>query len=221
MTQFSLLREHWCEQSALETREKADIYFLDREIIEIVCNLAVNGHEKHVDVLIERIRKSAGHNQDSINVILQLVNKAKGKCVIKILRCGVRQDGKLKLDNGSFLIRQLVHSGRPLDSIIKTYKFLEEEEFNPRALLITVKAAIAAGSTSTVALLREIIAAHPSTLLVASHLRLKVWSGWCRTSSPWTQVVKQLANTWFQSSRRRTSTPCLHFYKVPEFQRRQ
>lgn len=151
-------------KSTVEVCDKADIYLLDKDILEVIYNLVINGHTSAVDQLIERIKKTAGYNQEAINVILRLVNKGHEEVAVKILMTmprGVRQDGEL-VDTGSFLVKQMIKSDRPLASIVKVCRYLEENDMNSRALLIAAESAISVGSSNTIDLLKEIKAAgHP------------------------------------------------------------
>lgn len=134
--------------SVLEICDKNDIYLLDRDILEIVYSLAVNGHEKFVDPLLVRIRKSSGYNQDAINVILRLINNGQEDIAFKVLLTmprGTRSDGE-QSDTGNFFIRQMVKSGRPYDKIMKLCQHLEETKLNSNATLVATEMAVSSGN---------------------------------------------------------------------------
>lgn len=143
----------------LDTCDKNEIFLLDRDVLEIVYNLAVNGNAAHVDFLLERIRKTAGYNQDAINAILRLINKGEEGVAMKVLLTmprGVRQDGEF-VDTGGFLVKQLVKANRPLESIVNICRQFEETELNPRATLIALEGAITSGNIElTTALLKQL-----------------------------------------------------------------
>lgn len=143
----------------LETCDKNEIFLLDRDILEVVYNLAVNGNVAHVDALLERIRKTVGYNQDAINAILRLINKGHEGVAMKVLLTmvrGVRQDGEF-YETGGFLVKQLVKANRPLESIVNICRQFEELELNPRATLIALEGAITNGNVElTTALLKRI-----------------------------------------------------------------
>lgn len=125
----------------LETCDKNEIYLLDRDILEVIYNLAVNGNAAQVDALLERIRKTAGYNQDAINAILRLINKGHEEIAVKILLTmprGVRQDGEF-VETGGFLVKQLVKANRPLETIVSICRTFEETDLNPRATLIALE----------------------------------------------------------------------------------
>lgn len=143
----------------LATCDKNEIYLLDRDVLEVVYNLAANGSASHVDFLLERIRKTAGYNQDAINAILRLINNGQEGVAMKVLLTmprGVRQDGEF-VDTGGFLVRQLVKANRPLESIVNICRQFEETELNPRASLIALEGAITNRNIElTTALLKQL-----------------------------------------------------------------
>uniref|UniRef100_A0A336KJE1 CSON011718 protein n=1 Tax=Culicoides sonorensis TaxID=179676 RepID=A0A336KJE1_CULSO len=145
-------------KEVLESCDKNEIYFLDRDMLEIVYNLAVNGNSEHVDFLLERIKRSAGYNQDAINTILRLINKGEESVAFKVLMTmvrGVRQDGEM-VDTGSFFVKQLVKANRPLESIVRICKEFEDKDLNPRATLIALEMAVTSGNVGiTTALLKQ------------------------------------------------------------------
>jgi len=55
--------------------DKAEIHLIDKDHLDIVFALATNGHADQVDEILARTRKSAGFNQDAVNVILRLVHR--------------------------------------------------------------------------------------------------------------------------------------------------
>lgn len=146
-------------EKIFDTCDKNDIYFLDKDILEVIYHLAVGGHGKSIDSLLSRIRKGAGFNQDAVNAILRLINKGEEETAFRILLTmtrGTRSDGEL-LDTGGFFVKQLVKAGSPIQSIFEICKKLEDEEFNPRASLIALEAAVTNGKIDlTCALLKKV-----------------------------------------------------------------
>lgn len=49
--------------------EKEEVYLLDKDYMDIIFALAMNGHEKHVDEFIAKMKKYAGYNQDIVNLV--------------------------------------------------------------------------------------------------------------------------------------------------------
>uniref|UniRef100_W4VRN5 Putative bicoid mrna stability factor n=1 Tax=Corethrella appendiculata TaxID=1370023 RepID=W4VRN5_9DIPT len=139
--------------------DKNEIYLLDKDMLEIIYSLATNGYPDSVDTLIERVRKSAGYNQDAVNVILRLINKGQDEVALKLLRTmprATKTDGQLA-DTGNFLIRQMVKAKRPVENILKTCKLLTDENLNAKATLIAVEAALTTGDLNiALTLLKEL-----------------------------------------------------------------
>ncbi|XP_023722989.1 leucine-rich PPR motif-containing protein, mitochondrial isoform X2 [Cryptotermes secundus] len=132
----------------LEQCDAKDIQLLDRDYMDIIYSLAVNDHLEHVDKLIDRMRQSAGYNQDAVNLILRLVNCGHEDLGYKILLTmprPSRSGGELGLV-GSFFIRQLVNANRPVEKIISICQKLEEENLNPRAIFIAAESSLQSGN---------------------------------------------------------------------------
>lgn len=49
----------------LQECEAKEIYFLDKDYLDIAYSLIANGHEQHVPVVLEKLRKAFGYNQVS------------------------------------------------------------------------------------------------------------------------------------------------------------
>lgn len=115
--------------SILEECEKKEIFLLDKDLLDVVYALAINGHGDKVDAVLAKLRLGTGFNQDSVNVILRLINKGHEEVGLKILRImprATRADGQL-VDAGSFFIKQLVRANRPVEKILSMCKTLQDE----------------------------------------------------------------------------------------------
>ncbi|XP_050321595.1 leucine-rich PPR motif-containing protein, mitochondrial [Bactrocera neohumeralis] len=143
----------------LDECEKAEVILLDKDLLDIVYALSVNGHSDKVDPVLARLRISTGFNQDAVNVILRLVNKGYEDVGLQILRTmprATRPDGQL-VDTGNFFIKQLVKVDRPVEKILSICKVLQDEGLNPKALLIATEAGLNNGAISNaLPLLREL-----------------------------------------------------------------
>ncbi|XP_050076567.1 leucine-rich PPR motif-containing protein, mitochondrial [Anopheles maculipalpis] len=143
----------------IESCEQKEIFLLDKDILEIIYALAVNGHPEKVDQLLEKIRRQAGYNQDAVNVILRLINRGHEDVSLKLLRTMPRaskNDGELA-NTGSFLVRQLVRAKRPVEKVITVCRELQEASMNDRAYLIALETALKGGSVElSFALLEEL-----------------------------------------------------------------
>lgn len=48
--------------------DKEEITLLDKDYMDIIFSLASNGHTEYVDEVLDRVKKSAGYNQNIINL---------------------------------------------------------------------------------------------------------------------------------------------------------
>lgn len=150
-------------QSTLDSCDKREIFLLDKDYLDIVYALTTNGHGALASPILDRLRKSAGYNQDAINVILRLINKGHEDVALQLLKTmprGVRPDGEL-LDTGNFFIKQMVRSGRPTENILKICRELESEGLNAKPLLVAIESGLNSGLIEmTLPLLKEAKAAN-------------------------------------------------------------
>lgn len=124
--------------------EGKEIQLLDKDFLEIVYALAVNGHGDKVDAVLLKIRKSFGYNQDAVNVILRLINRGQEQIGLKILKTMTRARGETgeSNDTGNFLIRQLVKANRPVDQLMQICHQLQETNMNSKPTLIALEASM-------------------------------------------------------------------------------
>ncbi|TMW54433.1 hypothetical protein DOY81_000425 [Sarcophaga bullata] len=138
--------------------ETKEILLLDKDILDIIYHLTVNGHGDKVDGLLTKFHLSTGFNQDCVNTILRLTNMGFEDVCLKLLRImprGNRPDGQ-PVDVGIFFIRQLVKANRPVEKILSICKTLQDEGLNAKALLIATEAGLTHGLVnSTLPLLNE------------------------------------------------------------------
>ncbi|KAL7740091.1 hypothetical protein ACLKA6_000881 [Drosophila palustris] len=128
--------------------EPKEIILLDKDLLDIVYTLTVNGHGDHVDGVLAKLRISPGFNQDAVNIILRLVNKGHEDVALKLLRLmprGTRVNGEA-VDVGAFYIRQLVKANRPVENILTICRTLQAEGLNPKALTIATEAGLTHGA---------------------------------------------------------------------------
>lgn len=127
--------------------EQKEIILLDKDLLDIVYTLTVNGNGEHVDDVLTKLRLSPGFNQDAVNVILRLVNKGHEDVGLKLLRVmprSSRVNGE-PVDVGAFFIRQMVKANRPVEKILSICKSLQSEGLNPKALTIATEAGLTNG----------------------------------------------------------------------------
>lgn len=134
--------------STLDTCEKNELFLLDRDLFDVIYTLATNGHSQLVGQLLPRLRKTVGYNQDAVNLIFRLTNKGHEDIAYDILKTmprGSRPDGELT-DTGTFFIKQLIKAKRPIESVHRICKDLQETGLNAKAYLIAVEAGVTSGS---------------------------------------------------------------------------
>lgn len=145
--------------STIDKCETSEIYLLDKDLFDVIYVLSTNGQSDKVDKLIPRLRKTAGYNQDAVNLILRLVNKGQEDVAYEILKTmprGMRPDGQLS-DTGAFFIKQLVKSNRPAEKILSICRELQQQGLNERALVIAAEVATTTGNLDiAVPILKEI-----------------------------------------------------------------
>ncbi|KAF7282651.1 hypothetical protein GWI33_002190 [Rhynchophorus ferrugineus] len=130
--------------------EKNDIYLLDKDYLDIVYSLSVNGHDQYVPDILARLRKNIGYSQDAINLILRLINKNCESTAFELLKTiprGNNADGKL-MPIGNFFVRQLVKSDKPLKTVLEYCNKLKEENLYEKALSLATEISLELGKES-------------------------------------------------------------------------
>ena len=132
-------------QTILEAA-KNDIYLQDRDYLEIIYTLAINGFPQYVDEvhwvivqnrccsfkfinscfhilitcqLFPKLRKSMGYNQDAVNFILELANRNQEDVAYKLLLSMPRStsiNGEL-VPIGQFFLRHMVKLEKVVSAI--------------------------------------------------------------------------------------------------------
>ncbi|KAL5281307.1 LRPPRC family protein [Megaselia abdita] len=130
--------------STLEECDKNNILILDKDLLEIIYNLATNSHLDRIPEILGKLQKSRGFNQDCINVILRLISKEKEDIayeIFKVMPRTVNENGEIT-DTGNFLIRQLVKSSRPISKIVDICTDMKNNNFNTKAFEVAYEAGI-------------------------------------------------------------------------------
>lgn len=116
-------------ENTLVECEHKDISLLDKDLLNIVYQLTINGYGDKIDSILGKLHISMNFNQDCINVILRLTNKGYEDVCLKLLRLmprGNRSSGE-PVDVGIFFIKQMVKANRPIEKILSICKILESE----------------------------------------------------------------------------------------------
>ncbi|XP_072376405.1 leucine-rich PPR motif-containing protein, mitochondrial [Diabrotica undecimpunctata] len=132
----------------LEECESKEIFLLDKDYLDIVYALAVNGHKQHVPAILGKVRKAIAYNQDAVNITLRLINKGEEEAGFEVLKSMpriTREDGS-PVPTGHFFIRQLVKANRPLNVLLKYCDIMEKEHMYDRAFLLAAEMSLQLGN---------------------------------------------------------------------------
>lgn len=128
--------------------EEKEIFLLDKDLLEIIYSLVINGHKEHVPGLLEKTRKQFGYNQDAINIIFRLINKNEDDSAYLILKSMPRlakEDGTLH-PSGHFFLKQLVKADFPIEKIVRYSNLLMEDNMYDRGLTHATESALQFGN---------------------------------------------------------------------------
>ncbi|XP_060803764.1 leucine-rich PPR motif-containing protein, mitochondrial [Amyelois transitella] len=135
-------------EEVIKTATEKDAYFTDKDILDIAEQLALGGHGDKVEQLFPHLLKSVGYNQEVCNVIFRLLNKGQDETAKKIMTTMPKSTNtEDTLFKGAFFVKHLLKLGRPVDSIIKTCKDLQDEDLVPNAFYIATEVALQLGQT--------------------------------------------------------------------------
>lgn len=141
--------------STLEECEQNHILILDKDLLEIIYNLATNSHSSRISEVLDKIQKSRGFNQDCINVILRLISNGNEDIayeIFKVMPRAMDNNGEVS-DSGSFLIRQLVKSSVAISKIIDICIDMKQNNFNAKAFEVAYEAGISFNTIDVMKLL--------------------------------------------------------------------
>ncbi|CAH0561344.1 unnamed protein product [Brassicogethes aeneus] len=128
--------------------ELKEVFLLDKDYLDIIYSLAVNGHAQHVPEILNKVRRAIGYNQDAINLILRLVIKGQDEAaflVLKSMTRGSRSDGTPS-PTGHFFVKQLIKANRPFETVLSLCRKLEAEDMYDRALLLAAETSLELGN---------------------------------------------------------------------------
>lgn len=142
--------------STIDECSSKNILVADKDLLEIVYNLSINFHTNHISDILKKIQKGRGFNQDCINVILRLISRQQDNVayeIFKIMPRAVDDNGDYS-DTGSFFIKQMVKSSRPISKIIDFCSDMKTQKYNTKSFEVAYEAAIAYNSLDTLTLLK-------------------------------------------------------------------
>lgn len=138
--------------------ETKEVNLLDKDYLDIIYSLAIHGFKEQIPEILNKVRKAFGYNQDSINIILRLINKGEidaGLLILKSMPRNTKPDGTQQV-TGSFFIKQMVKANYPLEKIIEICDTLEAENMFERALSLATETSLElANETLVYSLLSE------------------------------------------------------------------
>lgn len=132
----------------LDECDAKEIFLLDKDYLDIIYALAINDHNQHIPVILNKVRKSIGYNQDALNIALRLINKGKEDAAFHVLKSMIRsikEDGT-PAPTGHFFIKHLVKADRPLNSILEYCNRMEKENMYDRAVLLAAETSLQLGN---------------------------------------------------------------------------
>lgn len=194
----------------LEECEQNNILILDKDLLEIIYNLATNSHSDRISEVLDKIQKSRGFNQDCINVILRLISNGNEDVayeIFKIMPRAVDDNGELP-DSGSFLIRQLVKSSRPISKIIDICTDMKNKNFNAKAFEVAFEAGI---SLNTIDLMKLLHAMKDNNIEIRQHY---FWPVMCKANDDGdlVQILAEMTGNFGIES----NTETLRDYVIPK-----
>lgn len=134
----------------IEICEGKDIHLVDKDFLEVVYALAINGHEDKIHSIIEKIQRTPGFNQDAVNVILRLINKDKinsAMAILKTMPRNKREDGEYT-DAGSFLLKQLVKSNKPIEEVLAVCQQLYDLQLHTKPVTVALEETLIQGNSA-------------------------------------------------------------------------
>ena len=146
-------------KSIIQECETTDVCLLDKDFLDIIYSLAINGHDEHVPFILSKIRKTMGYSQDSINIILRLINQSKEDIAFQILKTiprNTKTDGT-KMPIGAFFIKQLVKSQKSIETIKKYCELFNNEKLYENGLPLATEISLNLGNVALSLSLMEIL----------------------------------------------------------------
>ncbi|XP_045595399.2 leucine-rich PPR motif-containing protein, mitochondrial [Procambarus clarkii] len=134
-------------QSALAECELAELHLHDRELMEIILALAIKGHQQHVPMIIEKLQKVAGYQQDVMNLVYRLLNAGCHEVAYKMFSTMKSPQNAEGESNpvGFFFIKHIVKCGLPTSIAVQYCQEIKKNGQNMFALETALGAALSNG----------------------------------------------------------------------------
>lgn len=116
--------------------------------MDIVEQLAADGHGDKAEQLFSHLQKGLGYNQEVCNVILKLLNKGQDETAKRIMKTMPKTtNADNTIFKGAFFVKHLLKLNRSPESIIKTCQELQDEDLVPNAFFIATECALQQGQS--------------------------------------------------------------------------
>ncbi|CAH2267569.1 jg11858 [Pararge aegeria aegeria] len=134
-------------ENIITAAKEHDNHLTDKDLLDIVEQLALGGHGDKVEQIFPHFHKSVGYNQEVCNLILKLLNKGFEDIARKIMRTMPKSSNlEDTMFKGAFYVKHLLKVKKSPDEIIKSCRELQDENLIPSALYIATEAALNQGS---------------------------------------------------------------------------
>lgn len=126
------------------------MFIMFQDLMEVIEELADGGHGEHVSVMLTQMQRSPGYNQEAINLIYKLINKAHYDIAIQILESMtkstfVTENSMIPSFQGSFFIKHLFKTNTANDVVVSICEKLQCNNIAPKAVQIAANIAIQKG----------------------------------------------------------------------------
>lgn len=140
-------------KKTMEAAESADCSLMDRDVMEVIFNLAKAGHQQHIPEMVERLRHERGYVPDAMNLCLSLITQNQEDTAFHILKTfptlQSESFGSDSANLGNFFLRHCVNMDTSLEKIGSYCKELQESNLHTAALSFTLSCALEAKKTGT------------------------------------------------------------------------
>lgn len=113
-------------------KENSEIPLMDKHFMQIIYELAINGHNNHIGQIIgEYIQKNRNYNNDAVNIIHSLINAGEDEVAFEIFK--TMSPTSWTGNNGIFIIAHMMKADRPIQKAIEIAKRLDMLNSNSAA----------------------------------------------------------------------------------------
>ncbi|XP_047530160.1 leucine-rich PPR motif-containing protein, mitochondrial [Vanessa atalanta] len=133
-------------ENVITKAQNEDNELTDKDLLDIVEQLALGGHKDKIDQIFPHLHKGIGYNQEVCNLIFKLLNKDQEEVAKEMMRTMPKttsvDDTKFK---GAFFVKHLLKLNKPMETIIQSCRNLQSEGLVPSAIYIATEAALQQG----------------------------------------------------------------------------